>query len=534
MKGGVAARRRAVAPRNPDRINQLRKRAKRAWETGDLFWRLHDGQAAMIAARDRAAAGSEVFVTHIGRQWGKSYGWFGALDMLCRALPGASINYFAATKIAVKNIVIPNVKLWFNARPPGLSVNSIDEVLALQCPHNLRPKLTSEGVLVYPNESSITFAGTENDQLDRGRGPYKHMNLVDEAGFIKCELPYLVESVLDGQYTHTHGNTILNSTSPSSPVHPFKEYALDAQKRGAYFRASSLDNPMLTQRTRKKILGKIQKPGAAGLRARIEYFPVWATDPDRAILPEATPDAGKVEILEDGTVHVPEFTAADDHHMLPWVQKPPLPAYALRYWSIDPGNDEQNLTGLLAGYYDFQRAKLVITAERLLLRPSTAEIRAAYHELWTEGLELIDGPIEGRSDVDLNLIRDLNSDGIPVWPAEKHNKFQAVNKVRDWFKESRIEVWPGCKNLITQICAGTWKRSSSGFREFDRLKGHGHFDLIDCLVYMVRHINEQRNPAPWHHGADPRQVAMLEAHGVVKKSSGSVGADLVGFLRSKG
>jgi len=519
-----------------DRLGNIRQMAEESWRTGDLFWRLHSGQRAMIRRKDAAPADIP-FVSHIGRQWGKSYGWIGYYDMLCRAIPGARVSYVAATKIAVREIVVPNFGFWWYTKPPGFQLNSLEEVMALQCPEKYKPKHNeSTGVIRYHNGSELILVGAENDQIDRARGPFKHGVILDEAGFVKVDLEYFLDQVLEGVYTHTGGSTVLNSTSPRSPMHPFRDYALEADKHGAYFAASSLDNPLLTQKQRDRIIRSItQKNKAKALRARLERFPVWATDPDRAIIPEATPDAGELIFHDDGRIEVPEFSVSIHHERLPWVKQEAIPRWAHRIWTIDPGNDDQNLTGVLGGFYDFERATLVITSEALLERPLTADIERSIQRLWPSPLDQIEGQVEGFSDVDLNLVRDLIDAGIQVAPTAKAGKHAAVNKVRDWFSEGRIEVWPNCKNLITQIVAGTWRKSQQGdLVEFDRIKGMGHCDLIDCMVYMVRNVNEQRNPKPMRANMDQLQINMLESHGVIRKSTGSAGADLWNFLRNQG
>ena len=59
--------------------------------------------------------------------------------------------------------------------------------------------------------------------------------------------------------------------------------------------------------------------------------------------------------------------------------------------------------------------------------------------------------------------------------------------------EKRIIINPRCKTLVSHLENATWDKNR---REFLRSGDYGHYDFVDALAYLVRNLDDGRNPYP--------------------------------------
>lgn len=195
------------------------------------------------------------------------------------------------------------------------------------------------------------------------------------------------------------------------------------------------------------------------------------------------------------------------------VQDVERPRYLEWYGSLDPGYADN--TGYLCGYYDFQRARLVITGEMLATRCNTTRVSEAIKEC--ERLAHQKPPRLRVSDTSLQVIADLNRlHGLTFIPARKDDKDAAINNLRVMIGQNRVivsdsavsvlarddqdlTVSRGAAQLIGQLRRCRWDKTRRGWL---RSEADGHFDLVDALIYMCRHIDQQKNPAPAFDGRE--------------------------------
>ncbi len=471
-----------------DEIQTLAR--QQLWRDGHASgYLLDDGQRGWVEGF-RGGEGSAVWM--IGRQRGKS---FAALTLACEECvrtPGAIVRYAALTGKSAKAIVLP----------------TLAQVLA-ECPEDVRPEVREQdGVVRFPNGSTLTWAGTDNEQFDRLRGPRAHLVLLDESAFY-ADLER-VESALLPQLTTTGGRALYLSTPPESVGHTFTRrwHAALAVGRGQH--ATIHDNPRLgvagverIARTEAARLGMTLEQLTASTFWRREYLAQLVTEESRAALPAWTRERAE-QLVGDWT----------------------RPLHWDGYAAIDPGKTGDPHAALW-GWHDPAESVLVIERE--------LELRSVAHTVaaWATQLKAIEGEIYGATgwngtllgaadwsreygglpeylqrsisddaprqpylrvgDNDGLVLASLNGDhGLAVIPTPKHQKHLAVDAVNQLLASGRIRIHRRCVRLIEQLYSTTWNRSRSEWERTD--KDHG--DLVDCLIYMARNIRWHRDCRP--------------------------------------
>lgn len=418
------------------------------WRLGDISYLLHRGQEEI---RDRfEAATARRFVVCCSRRFGKSY--------LCCTLaieaalrkPNAQIRYAAPTAKMVRSIIEPLMR------------QILDD-----CPRWLRPSHhRQEGVWRFPNGSEIHVAGCDNGNAERLRGTSTDLGIVDEAGFVD-ELEYVVQDVLLPQTITTDGRLLLVSTPPRSPAHDFVRYCTEADAAGAYEHRTIYDAPHLTPAQIEEY--ERESGGAESSTWRREYLAQVVVDTSWAIVPEWT-DAEQYVV---GEVERPLFFHA--------------------YVGMDVGYSD--LTVALLGYYHWGLARLVVEGEVVKQRAPSGEIDAAVAELERE----LWGDHEVRRrvvDAPAIVVADLRRFHGRSWSeARKDDAEAALNALREDVRRHRILVHPRCRTLIAHLRYGIWNKSRTSFDRSDA-DGLGHFDAIDALKYLLRHVDRHDNPFP--------------------------------------
>lgn len=437
-----------------------------SWARGDLDHLRHDAQRMLNAAM--VASTRTINVVHASRGLGKTHG---ALITCCEfglQRKNQRIVFAAPTREAAKQIVI-----------------AVMPHIIERAPESLRPVWQSSNHQYYfpSTGSAMIVEGADDEKGSHLRGPHADLAVVDEAAFMR-HLHYVVKSVLFDMVHRVNGRIIIQSSSPDSVGHDFVGLAEEAIRNGAYSKFDIHSNPMLTEKQKQEKVEEMSgKTGAAAWLAtnvRREYLVEFITELERAVIPEF-----------DQSVHVvDEYTR---------------PAFTDTYTFLDLGLID--LTHALFGYWDFERAVLVIEDEIAVQYERTADFaekcKAKERELWGDlpYYQHVSSQSHNRapygrfSDNDPQILHDLAGYGLSFAPAIKVEKEAALNRLRLAFNQGKIEIHKRCVNLIHQLKVGIFKeRRDSGY---ERLGGMaGHLDGIDALIYGWRMMNHTRNPLP--------------------------------------
>ena len=420
---------------------------------------------------------------------------------------GIIVRYAALTAKSCAAIVVPTF-----------------EALAATMPRSVLPKLSEQkGTITSPNGSTLVFAGTDNEQFDRLRGPRSHIIDLDESAFYADLVS--VENALVPQLQTTRGIVIYRSSPPETPAHPFTQRDAAAQANGRWSKATLHDNPRLGPDGVARIaaaeaerLGLTLEQLYASSYWRREYLAEMVTEEGRAALPAWT-------------------DALADYLRGDWQRPHHFDAYV----SLDPGKTGDPHATLF-GFHDYERNALVIEDE-LELRSAVTHIgawaeavKAKETALW--GVNKWEGTLSGAThehlrkhnldelflrthsataprqpwlrvgDDDARVTVDMAlQHGIAVLPSEKHDKALWVDTVNQLIRERRLFIHKRCVRLLEQMRSTLWNRTRSQWERTD--KDHG--DLVDCLVYMCRAVQWHRDcrpPAPVDKGLVEAQRMM--------------------------
>lgn len=442
------------------------------WEGAVLSWKLRGRQKDIYDHFKRTE--DDISACLISRQFGKSFTLCLIAVEQCLEKPGAIVKYACPTQKMVERVIMPRVK----------------EIIS-DCPDHLKPVWrTQDKVWAFPNGSEIQVAGTDNGNYDNLRGGSADLCIADEAGFMD-ELETVIYSVLAPTTDTTGGKIFLASTpNDKDPNHDFHEYfVFPMEAAGKLLKYTYDQSPMVDEDKKAKIIARYPG-GESNIKFRCEYL-------------------CEIPNVSDSNV-IPEFAALADRLVVE-VEKPD---YCDFYTSMDVGFHD--LTVALFGYYDYANTRLVITDEYVINGPELTTDKLYSEILHRERINFITGnnvekdPYLRIMDNDLKLINDLSRFyGMTFIPTEKHNKEQAVDTVRRWIEAERIVINPKCKNLIYHLKYAQWHYTKQGTftGKFKHLKGNAeanllksHADALDALIYLVRNIQNMKNPFPLNYG----------------------------------
>lgn len=452
----------SLATATDDEIKEARNLL---WEVGCLEWKLTITQKKIYDFFHGRT--DKTIVVNAARRLGKSYALIIFAIEQCLQNPNSIVKFLQ-----------PEVKMIrTNIRP------IFDEILT-DCPAHLTPQyLTQDNLYKFPNGSQIQLAGTDNGNYMKLRGGNSHLCIIDEAGFC-TDLEHIINYILIPTTTLTRGRIILSSTTPPDPAHEFISYMGTAELEKRLVRKTiydavdddtQSDNPRITELVVADIIKSIPN-GIKSDSFRTEYL---------------------CEIIRDSKDSVlPEFTNAI---ILETVKEHTRPIFCDKYISMDVG--VMDLTAILFGFYDFDKAVLVIQDEIVLEGDAVGAkniselVKAKEKELWTNKITNEVEPIYKRvSDNNLILLNDMRQDHrLNFLATDKQNKEAYLNKVRQMIAERRIIIDPKCVTLINHMKNGTWDKAR---KEYKRSGAFGHYDFIDALTYLVRNLDEYRNPYP--------------------------------------
>lgn len=444
------------------------------------------GQSAWVKT---AMTRTEPSVWMVGRQRGKSWAFLAMACELCQRQPGAIVRYATLTGKSAKAIAVP----------------TFGQLFAF-CPPELKPSMSdSEGEVRFKNGSVITFAGTDNEQFERLRGPRAHLIGMDESAFFS-ELER-IEGALLPQLTTTRGRVVYLSTPPLTPAHPFLARYAAARVSGTAVHDTIWGNPRLG----KEGAMNVARFEASRLGMPVEEF-MQSTYWRREYLAEV--------VAEETRAALPAWNADAQERFAVALERP---QYFDGYTSLDFGWSPDP-HGVLFGYHDPGRNALVIEDELEMHMRTVAQlceaVKAKETALW--GVERFNGTMLGARDVlrselpavwlqkavkdeaprqpylrvgdnqELILAEMATSHGVAALPTKKDEKALAVDAVNQLIRDGRLFVHPRCKRLLVQMQTTLWDKRR---REWERTSTD-HGELIDCLTYMVRNVRWHRDCRP--------------------------------------
>ncbi len=422
---------------------------REGWLRGRLTYKLHAGQRKLRSKID--AAKTQLFVGECARQFGKSYERVVASLELAFQKPKAKIKYGTAFHTDLIEFILP----------------TFDAVMA-DCPEDIRPKFRVNGSkFILHNGSEIKLVG-----LDRNpnglRGNVIDLIILDESGFI-TNLDYLYKSVIIPATTHRPDcRIVFISTPPSTPAHPFLDYVEKAEFEDSYCKLTIYDNPMVDGATITRLMA--ESGGEKSTTWRREYLCEHIVDANLAIIPE-----WEEKYVQD--------IARDEYYR-----------FYHRYDAMDLGVKDH--TAVIFGYYDFQRAQLIIEDEWVANGPELTtkvlldNIQGKERDLWGElkpNLRVSDNnnPLLLQ---DLSILHRLH-----FIPTDKGRLEEMVNTLKMMVRSGSIIVHPRCKQLIGCLKYGVWEIKRD---KFAQSKVYGHFDALAALIYLVRNLDRVTNPIP--------------------------------------
>ena len=435
------------------------------WRMGELSWKLKGKQQDIYDHFTSSERDIEACL--ISRQFGKSFTLCLIAVELCIKNPNAIVKYACPVGKMVERIIIPRIK----------------EII-VDCPDDIRPEWKANNKeWQFPNGSSIQVAGCNNDQYDNLRGGSADLCIVDEAAFVD-ELETVVYSVLAPTTDTTDGKIWLASTpNPDEPQHEFHDlFIFPMEAEGSLLKFTYHDSPMIDDRKKEKILIRYGN-NENHPKFRCEYL-------------------CEIPKISENTV-IPEFSHNKNDIITEDVDLPP---HYDAYVSADFGF--KDLTVVLFGYYDFINAQLVIVDELVMNGPEMTTNNLAYEikckekiRFFDENINLPQKPYLRVADNALQIINDLvRLHDLHFIATKKDNKSAQVNQVRLWCTSGKIKIHKRCKHLIYHVENAQWDKNRKTFKHLSdtpngEIRG-GHCDALDALIYLIRNINEGRNPFP--------------------------------------
>lgn len=322
---------------------------------------------------------------------------------------------------------------------------------------------------ILPNGSVIILEGADDDRGNHLRGPFAHFIICDEAGFWRhCD--YVIRSVLLPQAQRCGGRLVAISTSPESTGHEFVELCERAIRTSSYLRRTIDDNRYIEAEEKRILIEELGGPQSTATKR--ELYCEFVIEENRAVIPEFNEAR---HVFKEGT-------------------DVKIPVWRDRYTAMDLGfNDD---THVLFGWWDFNNAQLVIEDEIRRSNELTTKVVEMVHkkeiELWGEKK-----PHMRIADNNPQILHDMAALGLAFSPTLKTDKEAAINSLRAMFQQDKIRIHDRCSNLIMQLKVGLWNKNRT---DYERLRGIGHLDGVDALVYLNRMIDRNHQPEPYGYG----------------------------------
>lgn len=403
-----------------------------------------------------------MFAARCGRRIGKTFTLCVIGVETCLSKPNARVMFaFPTQRQARKVVTVTMAKVLMDA------------------PEDLRPTFNKvDLVWTWPhNGSSFHLAGCDDEgAADNLRGDEMDLGIVDEAGF-NSVLRYVLDSVLLPQTMTTGGKIALISSPPKEGMgHYFYQVYTDCDANGDAVHMTSREaEPWLAPGELDDLIERAGGP--TSVTAQREYGAEFIVDLDHAVVPEFSTHKDKI------------------------VRAVPRPEYYIPAVAADFGFND--LTVAVFAYYNFALAKVVIEDEVVCQRQSASEvgrrIAAKERELWPGvdcGTHYADAPLQLMADIYENA-------GVMFSLVDKKDADGALNHLRMMCQQEKIAIHPRCVHTIAHLEAAVWNRART---TYDRSEVHGHFDGVDAVKYLLRHVDTHTNPMP---GVD-RQALLVD------------------------
>lgn len=442
---------------------------REAWRRGSLKYKLDIIQRNMY---DLYYSNKHKQMTWLlARRSGKTYTLATLAIEQCLRKPNSIVKFLAPTKVQIDSVLRP-----------------IFRKILEDCPEDLKPNYVArQYIYFFKNGSEIQLAGTDGGHAEKLRGGDSDIWIIDEAG--SCDnLDHIIKSILLPTTLITKGKGLLASTPPSDPEHEFVKILERAELEGSLVKKTVYDNPRVSK---EEIDDMIKELGGLQSDAtRRELFCEIIKDDKLFVIPEFTEELEK-EIVRD------------------W----PKPPFYDSYVGMDLGG--KDLTAVIFGYYDFRADKIIIEDEIIMdfrkpgnhLKKLTEQIiekeKAHYTNVYTQETKK---PALRVSDIDYivtNEIYQLSDGQLNFIPAKKDNSDTAINDMRMLIANKKIIIHPRCKNLIQHLKNVKWAKDR---KKFARSADEGHYDAVDAIKYLVRHVEFGRNPYPKHYDLNMRDI----------------------------
>ena len=182
----------------------------------------------------------------------------------------------------------------------------------------------------------------------------------------------------------------------------------------------------------------------------------------------------------------------------------------------------KDFTVILYGYYDFRAAKLIIEDETVIdfqnkdntVELLIKEINKKEKQLWTSPItQEYKSPHLRVSDIDYIFTTEILNQSKKLLPIEEIIYFQvakkddnaaAINNLRTLLNNGRIIINPRCKTLIRHLKHAKWDKNKVKFLRSSA--DDSHYDALEALKYMVRHVNFNKNPYPANYNINMKNL----------------------------
>lgn len=444
------------------------------WKRGLLSFLLDDSQKELYTLFYNSP--HKIHTWLLARRSGKSFALVVLAAEQCIRHPNSIVKYVAPTKSQVNTYLRPLFKEVFES-----------------CPEEIRPEWRGKDYIYYfSNGSEIQLAGTENQHAERLRGGNAHIAFVDEARDCS-DLDNIIKSILLPTTLITKGKVVIASTPPKESEHDLLTYIEEAELRGSLVKRTIEDNPRLTKEQIEDAL--IDIGGRDSEAARREYF--------CEILPSAA------------TSVIPEFDVAAQKDIIKEWPKPP---FYDSYVGMDLGGSD--LTVALFGYFDFRADKVIIEDEIVMnfsvsgnnIETLTKQIQEKEKLLWSNPLtNEIKKPLTRVSDINYIVTQEIakySNNEIFFNIAKKDDAASALQNLKILIQARKIVINPRCKTLISHLKNVKWM-SKNNKTKFGRSVDHGHYDAIDAVKYLIRHVIYNKNPYPANYSMNMKDLYVV-------------------------
>lgn len=449
-----------------------------AWHTGDLSYKLHEGQRPIYAQIENLKTQEALLL--ISRQFGKSF-------LTCvYAIAYCIKNPYSFVKIAA-----PTLK-----QAADIVSDNLDPICA-DAPKGFVRRYKS----YYRwniGTSQLRLGVLERAHVDSLRGGNAKLIICEEGGFVRSEdYQYAVTSVIGPQLLHSKGQLIHVTTPSIDPMHYIHTEVLPkCSLEGSLFRHTIYENPRLSEEQIQKAIDLCG--GEDTLAFRREYLVEILRDPTRVVIPEWNNSL----VLEN-----PSFE------------------HCFYQVSIDFGGVKDKTVALLYTY-DFEKSRLVVLDERVFDRNTDSSTIMYGIKQMEEGKTIK----QRHADAPGILLIDLqNKHDYYCMPTPKDDFHAGINALRVAMGQGRIFVSSRCPFTILTLSSALFNKTQN---DFERTEILGHADALAALIYAWR-VCDKSNPYPARQYTEWQMPARSESNTFppTKPNLSQVAAKMLGKKR---